>query len=286
MRHAVNPHLWRQNFIAALHLIGKVAARLPVGVPDPVLRGTAAVELYTGGLWVAPSLVVKTPAPRVLAAELFAAGFRLHQYHHASGTSLWHADLKLAIDLIEHKPRAGSAAATNAIRVAVDDLAESDRGEPVSIKVIGLEDLIVKEAVWCLTRDRLLGEAVARIRMLVELGCAGVGGGFRAEYLEWRLAWETEGEVVFDCPARGDGSEYAAARRTMTLGEMQHVISTWRTRRGFCLDDAVSRTTRWVGSAKPLVYPAKMPRRAEGSFGGSAEVIPLNVALATLHHQD
>jgi hypothetical protein len=41
---------WRRNFIGGLQLLAQAAARLPVGVQDPVLSGGSAVELYTGGL--------------------------------------------------------------------------------------------------------------------------------------------------------------------------------------------------------------------------------------------
>jgi hypothetical protein len=64
------------------------------------------------------------------------------------------------------------------------------------------------------------------------------------------------------------------------------LIGRWRVRQGFSFDDAISRTTRRVGSAKPLSYCAEMPRRAGGSSVRSADVIPFNATKATLHHQD
>jgi hypothetical protein len=41
---------WSQHFLAAMELAGLATARLPFGVPDPVMGGAAAVALYTGGL--------------------------------------------------------------------------------------------------------------------------------------------------------------------------------------------------------------------------------------------
>jgi hypothetical protein len=105
-------------------------------------------------------------------------------------------------------------------------------------------------------------------------------------YLERRLRWETAGEVVLDSHLISASVEYAAGARTITLGEMRHVISTWRTRRGFSFEDAVSQTTRRVGGTKPLGYRAGMLCRAGGSSGGSAEVIPFNVAMTALYHRD
>ena len=44
--------------------------------PDPVLHGSSAIELYTGGLWSAADLDLYTMEPRPLIAELFGMGFR------------------------------------------------------------------------------------------------------------------------------------------------------------------------------------------------------------------
>jgi hypothetical protein len=54
------PDFWRKDFVAALRLIGSAAARLPFGVPEPVLGGLAAMELYSGGLWPTPQVELLT----------------------------------------------------------------------------------------------------------------------------------------------------------------------------------------------------------------------------------
>ena len=44
---------WRNSVLHALQLLAQASARMRYGVPEPVLCGAAAVELYTGGLWAA-----------------------------------------------------------------------------------------------------------------------------------------------------------------------------------------------------------------------------------------
>jgi hypothetical protein len=67
--------LWRDNFVGALQLLGLAAARLPFGVPDPILCGASAVALYTGDLWPVDELQVIAADARLLTVELFAVGF-------------------------------------------------------------------------------------------------------------------------------------------------------------------------------------------------------------------
>ena len=65
---------WRANFVEALGLLARAAAGLPFGVPDPVLSGASAVELYSGGLWSSAVLEVLAEDAARLTAELFAVG--------------------------------------------------------------------------------------------------------------------------------------------------------------------------------------------------------------------
>ena len=58
MQHVSTGTIWRVNFVNALRSLGMAVARLPFGVPDPVICGTTAVELYTGGLWSISNLEV------------------------------------------------------------------------------------------------------------------------------------------------------------------------------------------------------------------------------------
>jgi hypothetical protein len=70
------PDLWRKDFVAVLRLIGLAAARLPYGVPEPVLGGEAAIELYSGGLCPMPLIELLTTEPQWLREELMEVGFR------------------------------------------------------------------------------------------------------------------------------------------------------------------------------------------------------------------
>jgi hypothetical protein len=60
----------------SIELAGLASARLPFGVPDPLLCGASAVALYTGGLWPAAALELTAADPGKLVAELFAIGCR------------------------------------------------------------------------------------------------------------------------------------------------------------------------------------------------------------------
>jgi hypothetical protein len=75
MAHTEDQARWRGSFLQALQIVGKAAARLPLGVPDPVLCGGSAVDLYTGGLWAPPEVELLAAQPRPVRAELMALGF-------------------------------------------------------------------------------------------------------------------------------------------------------------------------------------------------------------------
>src|SRR3954468_11913496 len=112
--------LWRANFVGTLHLLGQAALRQPLGIPDPVLCGAAAVELYTGGLWPASALNVFAEDPRALTAALFAVGFRWTQRPRHVGRGLWHPDLRIGIDVIEDLSPCGLAGRSNTLTIAID----------------------------------------------------------------------------------------------------------------------------------------------------------------------
>ena len=93
MRHVIRRTLCRASFINALQLVGQASARLPFGVPVPVLHGSSAIELYTGGRWSAADLDLYTLEPRPLIAELFGLGFRRAERPRCGGRCLWHPEL-------------------------------------------------------------------------------------------------------------------------------------------------------------------------------------------------
>jgi hypothetical protein len=254
--------------------------RLPFGVSDPILCGVSAVALYTGDLWPVGELQVIAADTRPLTAELFAAGFRWTQRPLFLGRGLWHPQLQIGADVIEDHALLASAEALNVLSVTVDwPLAARVGGELASIKVIGIEDLIAEQAADWLARRMPTGEVATKSRVLVTLAQSGVGGRFRGEYLQRRLAWETNGEMAFDAsPSRDDLADDTAPRLT-TLSRMQTLINAWHLRHGFAFRASNSRLTRGSRGDRTLEnrYQNDEARRAGTSSLVSANVVPFDV---------
>jgi hypothetical protein len=272
--------LWRDSFVGALRLLGQAVTRLPFGVPDPILCGASAVALYTGDLWPVGELQVIAADTRPLIAELFAAGFRWTQRPLYLGRSLWHHQLQIGADVIEDHALLASAEPLNAFSVTVDwPLAARVGGELASIKVIGIEDLIVEQVADWLARRVSTGEVATKSGVLATLAQSGVGGRFRGEYLQRRLAWETNGEVAFDAsPSRDDLADDEAPRMT-TFTRMQTLINTWHLRHGFAFRASNSRLARGSRGDRTLEnrYQNDKARRAGTSTLVSANVVPFDV---------
>jgi hypothetical protein len=271
--------LWRDNFVDALQLLGQAAARLPFGVPDPILCGASAVALYTGDLWPVGELQVIAADTRPLTAELFAAGFRWTQRPLYLGRGLWHPQLQIRADVIEDHALVASAEPLNVLSVTVDwPLAERAGAELASIKVVGIEDLIVEQAAEWLARRVPTGDVATKSGVLVALAQRGVGGRFRGEYLQRRLAWETNGEVAFDAsPSRDDLADDTAPRMT-TLTRMRTLINAWHLRHGFAFHASNSRLARGSAGDRTLEnrYQNDEARRAGTSSFVSANVVPFD----------
>jgi hypothetical protein len=263
-----------------LRLLGQAVTRLPFGVPDPILCGASAVALYTGDLWPVGELQVIAADTRPLIAELFAAGFRWTQRPLYLGRSLWHHQLQIGADVIEDHALLASAEPLNAFSVTVDwPLAARVGGELASIKVIGIEDLIVEQVADWLARRVSTGEVATKSGVLATLAQSGVGGRFRGEYLQRRLAWETNGEVAFDAsPSRDDLADDEAPRMT-TFTRMQTLINTWHLRHGFAFRASNSRLARGSRGDRTLEnrYQNDKARRAGTSTLVSANVVPFDV---------
>jgi hypothetical protein len=75
----------------------------------------------------------------------------------------------------------------------------------VSLKVVGIEDLLVEQVGGWLRDRAAVGEAAAKLQALVGLARERVGGPLRAGYLQRRLAWETDGQVVYEGLQSGEG---------------------------------------------------------------------------------
>jgi hypothetical protein len=284
MQHVSGRTLWRANFIGGLELLAQATARLPFGVPDPVLCGDAAVELYTGGLWSIADLEVLAADARLLTAELFALGFRWTERPRHAERGLWHPELQIGIDIIECRAAPSMAELSNRLVVGVDVRPiELEDTAPVPLKVVGIEDLIAQQVGYWLSDGHRSGVCATRLQALAELGQGGVGGLFRDDYLQRRLDWETRGEVALELFPSTEGRAQTAVARTTTLTDMQALISTWCDRCGLLL--AAGRTnTRdagWSGGDPVRMVGGRndMQGRAGRPGKRSANIVPFDAAL-------
>jgi hypothetical protein len=272
---------WRNNFLSALELLAQASARLPFGVPDPVLWGASAVELYTGGLWPAADIEVVGSDARLLTSELFAIGFRWSDRPRHAERGLWHPDLEIGIDLIEARAAPSVAEQSNML-VVVLDLDPSGPVDEASLKVVGLEDLIAQQ-VGCWFRDGApSGTLAAQVQALVGLGQNGVVGPFGASYLQRRLARETDGEVVVEVPWPEEGRGPMRARRTTSLTRMQARIGLWRDYYGLSSDPAYSQdlTMQRDGLVPSVWYQNDLPGRGGRFELPSAVILPFDTSLS------
>jgi hypothetical protein len=224
---------WSRDFLAAMDLAGQASARLPFGVPDPVMGGAAAVALYTGGFWSATALEMATVDKRKLVAELFAVGFRWSRG--TRSVDLWHPDCAIGIDILSMTAPGTPAEQANQLTVALD-LERHGRSAATTLQVVGIENLIAEQVQGWLLDSAPRGEHVTRLQALVALARAGVGGPLRAGYLQRRLARETQGEVSIDDLSLGSEGRWAGSQRYMRLTDMQSRIQAWRAREGLAAD--------------------------------------------------
>jgi hypothetical protein len=224
---------WSRDFLAALELAGVASARLPFGVPDPVMCGAAAVALYTGGLWQTTALVVTAVDQGKLVAELFSIGFRWSRG--SRNIDLWHPDCEVGIDILPEATSGTPAKQANQLTVALD-VERSGPSSATTLKVVGIEDLIAEQVRCWLLDGGPSGEHVTMLQALVALARAGVGGPLRASYLRRRLAPETKGEVFIDDLTLESDRPQAGRSRCIGLTEMQARIHIWRVREGLPSD--------------------------------------------------
>lgn len=190
---------WRGTYVAALNVLAQAAARLSVGARDPILSGASAVELYTGSLWSMPDLELVCTDAVPLMTELFISGFRWVQRPRHVRRVLWRPELRMGINLAERIGSFGVEEQANSLVVAIDlGLTEQLATEPFSLKIVGIEDLILEQVGGWLRDGAGPGEAAAKLQALIGLAEAGVGRSLRVGYLQPRLASETDGEVTFE----------------------------------------------------------------------------------------
>jgi hypothetical protein len=176
---------WSRHFLTAMDLAALASARLPFGVPDPVMGGAAAVALYTGGLWPVTALEMTTVDEAKLVAELFAVGFRWSRG--TRSVDLWHPDCAIGIDIVPTTAPGTPTEPANQLTVALD-LKRRGPSAATTLQVVGIEDLIIDQARSWLLDGAPRGEAVAQLQALVALAQVGIGGPLRAGYLQRRLA--------------------------------------------------------------------------------------------------
>jgi hypothetical protein len=259
--------MWRARFVDALQLVGEAAARLPVGVQDPILCGDSAVELYAGGLFATDELELHCSQPRLLIAELFAVGFHWTHCVRGARRGLWQPELQVGVQIGDDQASLGPAERANLLTVAVD--VQSMDPVPASLTVKGIEDVISEQMVYWRSHRLPSPYTATRIQVLVALARQGIGGPLRAGYLRRRLAHDTGGEVAFDGNWPGDDTEYDIMRRTMALSSMAKVTKTWCVTHGFAFERAshcqcdrsgrpIGRTDNKAGREGAGIVPARI----------------------------
>ena len=97
------------NFRAALDVLGCALNHLPLGVDQPILVGTSAVQLYTGGAWSQGELELVMGQPRALHAALTAEGFRWAERPGRVMPGLWHPELEISAEVVAEGLPEGAA---------------------------------------------------------------------------------------------------------------------------------------------------------------------------------
>jgi hypothetical protein len=279
MQHVRNGAAWRPNFVNALRSLGMAVARLPLGVPDPVICDATAVELYTGGLWSSTNLELLVAEARPVVAELFAVGFRWAERPLRCDTGLWHPEFAIGVDVIEGLADLHLAAQSNVLQVALDGSAQDAIGATQDwLRVIGIEDLIVQQIASWMARRAPAEDIPARIDVLNALSRAGVGGRLRGGYLQRRLARETHGEVVLGSLLSDEGTVQDPVPRATTLTRMRAVIAAWRAQCGLSFD-TMEDCDLAAGLGRAVRGRNGSPGRAGLPCAGPSNVVPFDTTL-------
>ena len=271
--------IWRVNFVNALRSLGTAVACLPFGVPDPVICGATAVELYTGGLWSSSNLEVLAVEARPLVAELFAMGFHWTERPLRRDTGLWHPKFAIGVDIIDGLADLDWAAQSNVLRVALNESPHDTTGGTQEwLNVVGIEDLIVRQITSWMAGRAPGDDTPACIDVLDALGRAGVGGRLRVGYLQRRLAWETHGAIELGSWSSEEGAAPDPVQRTTTLSRMGAVIAAWRAQCGLSFD-TMEGCKFATGGGRPGRDQNGSLRCAEWSSAEPSNVVPFDAAL-------
>jgi len=199
-------------------------------VPEPVLGGQAATELYLGRLWPPTRQVelLTTDASR-LRPELMKMGFRPDECAPSDARRLWHPTIERCISIAARPPPD--------VNVVAVEIGSSGRHDATTIRVVGIEDLIADQiSVW-LQQGGPRSEITTLVQVLVELGRAGVAGPFRPAYLQRRLEQQTGGEVVLE-PSLAHHSLDDPAPRMTSLNSIGCLVGSWRAKRNLPVEAA------------------------------------------------
>ena len=193
---------------------------------------------------------------------------------------LWHLGFGvIGLEIIDLRSVLEAAGQANRLAIAIDlrPRRSADTGA-TSLTVVGIEDLIADQVGHWLAAGARSGEFAVRLQTLVGLGREGVGGPLREGYLQRRVAWQSDGQVVLELPTSDDGMAPGHTARAMNLTRMRVLINTWCNRNGLTLGDALpSRRQNFAGRQPDQFNPQlnRVPRGAAGSNKTSARILPL-----------
>jgi hypothetical protein len=163
----------------------------------------------------------------------------------------------MGVKITEDRPPLGPAELANLLTIATDG--ERMGRVRTSLKVIGIEDVIAEQVASWRTHRVPSAQATTRIQVLVALARCGIGGPFRAGYLQRRLAHDTRGEVAFEATWPGEGTEHDIAPRAMALSNMRAMANAWCVTSGY-------PAFLTQGSAGHLIYGAPRCIYTDGSI--------------------
>lgn len=156
---------------------------------------------------------------------------------------------------------------------------DSLAGMPISVKVVGIEDLIAEQIALSMAHRVPAHEISILVQVLHALGREGVGGRLRAPYLQRRLAWETNGEVVLEPFSVEEAMIADLAPRSTTLARMWELISAWRAQCGLSFrPPCVSRLSG--DRTQAIRHRDDGAGRAGRSCATRAQLVPFDVALS------
>jgi hypothetical protein len=180
----------------------------------------------------------------------------------------------MGVKITEDHAPLGPAELSNLLTIATD-------GEPVdrvrtSLKVVGIEDVIAEQVASWRAHRVPCALATTRIQVLVALARRGIGGPFRAGYLQRRLAHDTGGEVALEATWPGEGTEHDTAPRAMVLSSMRAVANTWCVTSGYRFDRTPPHAPRQPRERRSLRHGYDETGRAGGFGIVPARVVPFD----------